>query len=467
MRVSYTFLAVLAIALVPWRTAVAEHTGAYGRLLRSVIPGAYTAEEGEAVATDEAVAEPTQEAAEPDAPDPAACADECRECCADCCDPCCSGDCCEGPARLFDCTALRCRGIEVGGWLDQGITTNDRDPFNRFNGPVTFNDRSNEYQMNQFYLYAERATETCGCGWDIGGRVDLLYGTDHRFAVAGGLEDDWNTGQRFYGLAMPQAYVDVAVNDLTVRMGHFYTILGYESVMAPENFFYSHAYTMQYGQPKTHTGLLAIYELNDCWSFSAGFHRGWDQWEDNNDDLGFLGGITWTSASERSSLAFAVTTSDEDDAGLNNRFAYSLVFTHLVTSRLQWVLQHDLGYEDNGGQQGEDAEWYGINTYLFYRVNPCCKLGLRYEWFHDDDGTRVQHGNAAGGPPQGIFLNGVPGAWQEVAVGLNYKFNENVMWRSECRWDWVDPLVPAVGGPFNDYSNRSQFLWGNDLIIQF
>jgi len=28
---------------------------------------------------------------------------------------------------------------------------------------------------------------------------------------------------------------------LTVRMGHFYTILGYETVTAPKNFFYSHA----------------------------------------------------------------------------------------------------------------------------------------------------------------------------------------------------------------------------------
>ena len=362
---------------------------------------------------------------------------------------------------------LRRYGIELGGWLDQGLTINDRGPVNRFNGPVTFNDRSNEYQMNQLYLYAQRVTETCGCGFDVGGRVDLLYGTDHRFTAANGLEDNWNLGQRFYGLAMPQAYIDVAWNDWTVRMGHFYTILGYESVMAPENFFYSHAYTMQYGEPFTHTGLLATYDLNDFWSFSAGFHRGWNQWEDNNDRLGFLGGVSWKSPSDRTTVDFAVTTSNEDDAGLYNRFAYSLVMAHQATPRLRWVLQHDLGYEDNAVAGVQDAEWCGINSYMFYDLNSCWTLGLRYEWFHDDDGTRVQSGNAAGGAPNGIQLNGIPAHWQELAVGLNYKPNANLIWRTECRWDWVDPIIAVPDGAFNDYNDRNQFLWTADVIVQF
>jgi hypothetical protein len=361
--------------------------------------------------------------------------------------------------------ALRCCGIEIKGWLDQGITTNPRDPLHRFNGPVTFNDRANEYQMNQLYLVAEREADTGGCGWDVGGRVDLLYGTDHRFTTAFGLEDKWNQGHRFYGLAMPQAYLDVAINNLTLRMGHFYTILGYESVMAPENFFYSHAYTMQYGEPFTHTGALAIYKLNDCWSFSGGIHRGWDQWEDINNKLGFLGGVTW-SPSDDTSVAFALTSSEEDYAGENNRFAYSLVITHRLTCRLTYVFQHDLGYEEDAafGQRGyRDAEWYGFNNYLFYELTPCCSLGLRYEWFSDDDGTRV----GGLGYPNGIDLGTVAAHWQELTVGLNYKFTRNVMFRSECRWDWVDPLVAVTDGPFNDYNKRSQFLWGNDLIVQF
>jgi len=378
----------------------------------------------------------------------------------------CSGRC--GQCRLFDLASLRRCDVEVGGWLEQGITVNGHAAADRFNGPVTFNDRSGEYQMNQLYLFAERVARTCGYGADLGGRVDLVYGTDRRFTVSDGLDDDWSDTERFYGLSMPQLYLDVAYNDLLVRMGHFYTIIGYETVTAPDNFFYSHAYAMQYGEPFTHTGVLGIYDVGDCWRLSAGFHRGWDQWEDNNDQLGFLGGVTWTSADQGTSAAFALTTSSEDDAGDKNRLMYSFVFTRRIACRLRYVFQQDLGYEDDAGPRGQDAEWYGINNYLYYELNRCWSVGLRYEWFNDDDGTRVRGANGAGGIPNGIELEGVPAHWHELTIGLNWRPNENIFLRTECRWDWVTPHDPAAqGGPFNDLVDRHQFLWGTDLVVEF
>jgi hypothetical protein len=56
---------------------------------------------------------------------------------------------------------------------------------------------------------------------------------------------------------MPQAYVETNLpigKGLSVKVGHFYTLLGYEVVTAPDNFFYSHSYSMQYGEPFTHWG---------------------------------------------------------------------------------------------------------------------------------------------------------------------------------------------------------------------
>lgn len=372
------------------------------------------------------------------------------------------------PASLFNHTSLGRCGIEVGGWLDQGITGNGDPGPHRFNGPVTFNDRSGEYQMNQLYLFAERVTTTRGCGVDVGGRVDLLYGTDRRFTLSNGLDDDWGDSERFYGLSMPQLYLDVAYNDLTLRMGHFYTIVGYEGVAAPDNFFYSHAYAMQYGEPFTHTGLLGILNLNDCWSIKAGLHRGWDRWEDNNDQLGFLGSANWTSADRRTAVVFAVSSSNEDPAGKHNRFLYSLLLARRITRRLRYVLQHDLGYEDNGGRGGQDAEWYGINNHLYYDINRCWTIGFRYEWFNDDDGVRVHAENAAGGPPHGIELEGVAGHWHELTLGLNWKPNRNLLLRTECRWDWMSPHDSAArGGPFNDSGDRHQLLLGTDLVVKF
>jgi len=366
--------------------------------------------------------------------------------------------------------------LTVGGWIDQGITYNADSPTDRFNGPVTFNDRDREYQMNQVDLFVEREADTGGYGWDIGGRFDVLYGTDGRFTVANGLEDNWND-RRFYWLSVPQAYVDVAVNDLNVRLGHFYTIIGYEVVPAPQNFFYSHAYTMQYGEPFTHTGVLASLPLGDQLTASAGVHRGWDNWEDNNEEMNFLGGLNWTSHDGRTSAAFAIDTGAYDDAGLYNRTMYSVVLTRQINDRLVYVIQHDYGFDNNGSvveRQGvqHDAEWYGINQYLFYEVDSRLSLGMRVEWFRDDDGTRVGGLGApngwTGGPDLAANQIGFAGDFFAITGGLNWKPYDNLVVRPEVRWDWYNGPRSAAGElPYDSGEKDSQFTLAADVYFTF
>ncbi len=370
-------------------------------------------------------------------------------------------------------------GLFVRGWLAQGFTGNPDNPTDGFNGPVTFNDRSNEYQMNQLYLSLGRAVDTKGYSWDLGGQVDLLYGTDYFFTTAIGLETHpdgtprWNsedgprgTGAALYGLAMPQLYAEVFApigNGVTVKLGHFYTILGYESVMAPENFFYSHAYTIQYGEPFTHTGMLASYDASPCLTVHGGFTRGWDTWEDPNDTLAFLGGVTWTSPDEQTSVAFALHTGNEDANGDNNRTTYSLVLTRQLSRRLKYVFQHDLGVEADAATVGASrvsASWYSINQYLFYQLNCTTSLGMRVEWFRDQHSTRVFTVPAN-------LVNGQD--YSELTLGLNWKPNQHVTLRPEVRWDWSGVNAPTLGatGMFDDFTKKRQFTLGLDLIVAF
>ncbi len=67
--------------------------------------------------------------------------------------------------------------MSIRGWLSGGFMWNSDDPASNFNGPVTFADRD-DGQFNQFYLImAERPIDTGSAVWDLGGRVDLLYGS--------------------------------------------------------------------------------------------------------------------------------------------------------------------------------------------------------------------------------------------------------------------------------------------------
>ncbi len=375
-------------------------------------------------------------------------------------------------------------GFTPGGWLQQGITGNARTSTDRFNGPLTFNDRESEYQLNQLYLYADRPADNEGYGLAIGGRVDLLYGTDWRFIQSQALEDRWNRTERFYGLAMPQLFADVAFNDWLFRFGKFYSVMGYETTPAVENFFYSHSYSFQYGEPKTHTGFLAKYKLSDRWTLGAGFDRGWDKWEDNNNKLELLALAAWTSADGRASLGFGLTSGNWDDTGTYNRTAYAVVLAYRFTQRAKYVIQHDLGVDQEAGLadqfgQRRDGRWYSINNYLLYELDECWSLGLRFEWFHDEAGTRVggigsPHGwqmgpNPARGTPLASAADrGWGGHFYQVTAGLNWKPRSWIIFRPELRWDWYAGPTNGQGlMPFSTGTRSDQFTFGTDLILRF
>ncbi|WP_460182444.1 porin [Thermopirellula anaerolimosa] len=374
------------------------------------------------------------------------------------CDPCRS----DTPYELPTPSFLACRGIDFGGWIEAGAAVVANRPVDRYNGVVTFADRNAEPQLNQLWFFLDKPADNQGCGWAWGGHVDFLYGTDARFTQAtDGLESDWGQTSRFYQVALPQFYVDLAYNDWNLRMGHFYTILGYEVVQAPKNFFYTHAYSHHYGEPFTHTGLLLSRKLNDQWAFSAGLHRGNDQFDDTDgqDALGFLGGVNWTSRDERVALAFALSA---DEFGpQTQRVIFSTVATWNISSRSQYVFQWDWGNAEDA--QGVDSQWYGINQYFFYTINPCWKFGSRIEWFRDTDGTRVT------GIGDGNLVAGAsfPGDFYEITVGLNWSPRPNILVRPELRWDWYEPRGNVATLPYDSGDRDDQFLFGCDFILTF
>ena len=379
---------------------------------------------------------------------------------------------------------LTCHGINIGGWLEQGFTWNPDSPRNRFNLPVTFNDRANEYQLNQAYLFIEKALATDSCCWDLGGRVDLLWGTDYFFTTALGLETEqdgspkWNSedgprnnppGAALYGLAMPQLYGELFVpvgNGVVIKAGHFYSILGYEVVPAPGNFFYSHSYMRQYAEPFTHTGYLASYNLTENVAIKSGMTLGSDNFSNPNDNVGHLAGVRWSSYDQATTLTWAMHIADEQNPDLNNtRYVQSIVLTHEICDGLTYVFQSDLGYEDDASfnfvdDEPQDAEWYGISQYVLYDINDCLTAGMRVEWFRDDDHTRVT-------PGVGSFGEG--GNYFEFTAGLNWKPCPSLLVRPELRWDWSNVSVPslAITGPYNDLGDKNQFTAAIDVIWTF
>src|SRR5690606_10530387 len=133
-----------------------------------------------------------------------------------------------------------------GGWTQFGYHDSQTPLSSTYDDGGSFNDDSKNLHLHQQWFYIDRDADGSR-GLDFGGRADFIYGTDAQKTQAFGnppgvWDEDWDFGE--YGWAIPQLYGEVAYGDFSVKIGKFFTIMGYEAITAPDNFFYSHALTM-------------------------------------------------------------------------------------------------------------------------------------------------------------------------------------------------------------------------------
>ncbi|SFL29475.1 Putative beta-barrel porin-2, OmpL-like. bbp2 [Nitrosomonas aestuarii] len=409
--------------------------------------------------------------------------------------------------------------LELGGWINGGATFNPSQT-GGYNGPVIFADQANKFQLNQFNVFLQRSVVSTGKTWEFGGRVDFMFGTDAIFTQAFGVPTyDVNSGEplsrsnwdlnlccsssRTYGIALPQTYIEAYApigNGLNVKLGHFYTPTGFETVPAPDNFFYTRAYTLNVGEPFTHTGLLANYTVNKNWlvlggaltgSATGGWDAGWDKQLGNWDGLA---GFTWTSDNRATSFHFSGTYGETSTSSSEPWGFYNIVFKHRITPKMLLVLHHVYGFAGgvllNNPKYNnviKDAEWMSFITHLYYDLTDNLSVGLRGEWFRDSDGFRnpspfrvAAATNIVNGAATSFAgnLNNVtitPADYYALTVGLNWKAAKTLKlkWnairklnlRPNIRYDTVDALHTASYRPFA--GNKDQIIFSLDFLLPF
>jgi hypothetical protein len=330
-----------------------------------------------------------------------------------------------------------CSGINVGGWFQAGYHSHAVPLSENYGDLLSFNDVPHHVNLHQSWLFVEKVADTeCQC-WDWGFRADIMYGTDAQKTQAFGQNQGWDTSwdNGVYGWAIPQAYAELAVGDLSVIAGHFYTLVGYEVVTAPDNFFYSHALTMFNAEPFTHTGVLGTYSGIDNLELYGGWTAGWDTGFDiNNGGSNFLGGFS-TGLTDNVDFTYITTAGDFGWRG-SQAYSHSLVFDTVVTDCFNYVLQSDYKTVHDTGE-----ELISIVNFLFYSVNECLALGTRVEWLRNN-------GDVIGNP----------GDYYEWTTGLNIRPHANFVFRPELRYDWNDGADPALD---------SIWTFGVDAIFTF
>jgi hypothetical protein len=372
-------------------------------------------------------------------------------------------------------------GTSIYGWLQQGFAGNPASPSDRVNFGANLDWRSNDYRLNQFYLVAERPLDR-GDKFAFGYRLDFLIGTDAPWFVANGLFSgftgyDINSGigvdgpQSFrnvnaVGIDLPQFFAEIHVprfitsGGIDIKVGKFYSLIGRDVYPAADTDFYSRTYENILATPFTHTGGLITLHATPTWDIVAGVVVGWDVFIDNNSMASFTGQFVYNSPDKRYNWTTSWITGPEQPS--NDRY-YRTMFSSYLTAKLDkagdWLLAagghfaHEVNAATNPDTgQRQNADWYGTTVNLFYQIIPKLRLGGRFEWFRDADGTRT----AVLGRP-GFRAN-----FFETTLGVTYTPWRPVIIRPELRVDWSPD-----SRPYNDQTKKVQFVPAFDVIVRF
>ena len=330
------------------------------------------------------------------------------------------------------------------------------------NSNLLGNVRSTEPSVNQLWVGLRRDLDLRK-GFDWGFRADWLFGTDAWLAQSFGdatFDYDMNFHRDYY-VAVPRLYAAFGYKKFSMKVGKFESLLGYETLEAPDGFFYSHS-NLFYTMPQTHSGVLGEYRFHPTFRVAFGYVLGADNSFDNRfDDHGFLGAVYWKPVSSLG-ICYSLYVADRGDGYYRNGephyggtiFQHSLVLDWRISHRWNYVFEWSLGDRDGNGRSPK-ATYFGTAHYLTYCFNRSWKIGLRLEQVH---ANQMMTTSGFGTPFTGNYEGDLFG----VSLGLNWTPTVRLSVRPELRYDRAGDCKPFDRGRSDD-----QFSAGCGVVYVF
>jgi hypothetical protein len=349
-------------------------------------------------------------------------------------------------------------GINIYGYVEGGYMRDFSAP-SIHDGPtyMGFNNYKNTAILDKISLNVERTVDPTKKQFDVGFRLEGIYGADaapwiHSYGLA-----DTQTGRN--QLDPLQGYVDIALPGvpMKLRVGKWIELAGFEQFSAniygafgdPSRALYSYSYQFLYAEPGTQTGAYLTYVFNPQWTVDAGITRGWNaSVRDQNSSIDFLGRVTYTP-SDKTAVIFVMTEGPEYPIGAgvglppgdNSDFwtALDLVITQKITDKLSLGLGFDYVTTPHiPGMAGSDPQWGGVAQYVSYAFDPHFTLNTRLEWYKDD-----AKGYSLGAPVSADYYATTLGV--AIKPFPDHKVFSHLTIRPEIRYDYSDKPVFASG----------------------
>jgi len=341
-------------------------------------------------------------------------------------------------------------GITIGGHVEASWTIADNNPAGNVIGGRVFDFENQDLTLNQIDLYLERLVDPSKGKFDVGGRIEAIYGGDSRLIHSRNITNEHglyyvrpgeNVGPDEQ-IDLNQFYVDVAVpvgNGLLIRAGKFNTLLGYETINPTTNALYSHSFMFGFAIPFTNSGVLAKYVINPEWTVTAGLTRGWDVTDtDDNDTIDATGQVVWNINDKSGLTVNFIVGPDAPNDNSNWRTVIDVIYTQKLADQLSVAINADYGYQAKGAANGDDgAQWYGVAGYGTYVFSSMISGTARAEIFNDTDGYRGFDTNVYE-VTLGVTITPMP----NDSIGSNLKI------RPEVRYDYAGERTFDAGSDY-------------------
>ena len=369
--------------------------------------------------------------------------------------------------------------FKLYGWIEGGITGNPDSPIDNHNFGHLFTDRANEPLLNQVSVVAERALDPNATGFDWGFKGWFMYGSDARYTKSMGMLD-LVTNERIQP-DFPEVYVSAHLplfntGGLDLKVGKYADPMSAETIDPRTNVFYSKSYIFNFGVPTTDTGFLAVLHVNKYLDLYGGINRGVNaSIKDNNKSIAFEGGFG-LNLLDGNLTTVALTHIGPENPGDNHNYRYlnDMTTTWKINKCLTSITDLNLVYEESVNAWGG-----GVAQYFTYAVNDWLTLGVRGEIWRDEKGffvaqfranndfIHIERGDLVAPDPS--TFGGGKTTYLEVTGGVTIKPPmpkpiAGLLIRPEVRYDRA--LTDSTR-PFDQLTDRDQWTFGLDVILQF
>jgi hypothetical protein len=351
------------------------------------------------------------------------------------------------------------KSTKFTGQIEGGISYDPSRGPDSYNFGQLFTDKGNTVELNQALLTMERDTDPMATDWDLGFKLQGLFGSDARYVHYLGefthVTDDRDQPEILeanVSVHMPIAFA----SGIDLKVGQFPTPEGYEVINASGNPFYSHSYIFNFGLPFVATGATAVAHVNATLDIYAevdtGLNTTFGDGDYNKEPAGLAGfGLNNLMGGKVTVVAlshFGPEDSTKVIGGAANhywRFLNDAVITYKPNMKLTLTTEVNYSREDYF-----HAEAYGVAQYAAYPLTDTVTFNARGEVFRDSENFFVagfpgnqDYVNAQLGNPTTALFADKPGTYSEATLGL--------------------AIAPKVPGPLTGLTIRPEVRYDRSL----